>query len=165
MIIEICGKLDKSNTQSFWTSSDQEVREDEIKPNEISLIQIWVKCLIHRTFRIFLSYSVYMYIYTQIYVYIYTQYICTQTKPNLYVTHSSWGVRKKMGIILNCMCPRCNGYRRRIWTRRDEFKSGTWLIAFHIALIPLGKVWIQIYSLQIWVYSRAECVLQSWWVN
>ena len=37
--------------------------------------------------------------------------------------------------------PWCNGYRRRIWTRRHEFKSWTWLIAFHIALIPLGKVW------------------------
>ena len=25
------------------------------------------------------------------------------------------------------------------WTRRDEFKSWTILIAFHIALIPIGK--------------------------
>ena len=33
-----------------------------------------------------------------------------------------------------------NGYRRRKWTRRHEFKSWTRLIAFHIALIPLGKV-------------------------
>ena len=32
------------------------------------------------------------------------------------------------------------GYRRRNWTRRYEFKSWTRLIAFHIALIPLGKV-------------------------
>ena len=40
-------------------------------------------------------------------------------------------------------CPWCNGYRRREWTRRHEFKSWTRLIAFHIALIPLGKVWIQ----------------------
>ena len=46
-------------------------------------------------------------------------------------------------------CLWCNGYRRRIWTRRHEFKSWTWLIAFHIALIPLGKVWIQIFSLQL----------------
>ena len=50
----------------------------------------------------------------------------------------------------------CTGYRRRIWTRRHEFKSWTWLIAFHIALIPLGKVWIQIFSLQLWVNSRAD---------
>ena len=38
------------------------------------------------------------------------------------------------------MCPWCNGYRRRMWTRRHEFKSWTSLITFHIALIPLGKV-------------------------
>ena len=36
--------------------------------------------------------------------------------------------------------PWCNGYRLRKWTRRHEFKSLTRLIAFHIALIPLGKV-------------------------
>ena len=53
-------------------------------------------------------------------------------------------------------CPWCNGYRRRIWTRRHEFKSWTWLIAFHIALIPLGKVWIQLFSLQLWVNSMAD---------
>ena len=37
-------------------------------------------------------------------------------------------------------CPWCNGYRRRKWTRRHEFKPSTRLIAFHIALILLGKV-------------------------
>ena len=52
--------------------------------------------------------------------------------------------------------PLCNGYRRRKWTRRHEFKSWTRLIAFHIALIPLGKVWIQIFPLQLWVNSRAD---------
>ena len=50
----------------------------------------------------------------------------------------------------------CNAYRRRIWTRRHEFKSWTRLIAYHIALIPLGKVWIQLFSLQLWVNSRAD---------
>ena len=50
----------------------------------------------------------------------------------------------------------CNGYRRRKWTRRHEFKSWTKLIAFHIALIPLGKVWIQLFSLQLWVNSRTD---------
>ena len=53
-------------------------------------------------------------------------------------------------------CPWCNGYRHRKWTRRHEFKSWTRLIAFHIALIPLGKVWIQLFSLQLWVNSRAD---------
>ena len=45
--------------------------------------------------------------------------------------------------------PGCNGYRRRKWKQRHEFKSWTRLIAFHISLIPLGKVWIQLFSLQL----------------
>ena len=53
-------------------------------------------------------------------------------------------------------CPWCSRYRRRKWTRRHEFKSWTTLIAFHIALIPLGKVWIQLFSLQLWVNSRTD---------
>ena len=46
------------------------------------------------------------------------------------------------GVIKYCFgrCPWCSRYRRRKWTRRHEFKSWTRLIAFHIALIPLGKV-------------------------
>ena len=31
-------------------------------------------------------------------------------------------------------CPWYNGYHRRKWTRRHEFKSWTRLTAFHIAL-------------------------------
>ena len=53
-------------------------------------------------------------------------------------------------------CPWCNCYRRRKWTRQHEFKSWTRLIAFPIALIPLGKVWIQLFSLQLWVNSRTD---------
>ena len=53
-------------------------------------------------------------------------------------------------------CPWCSRYRRRNWTRRLEFKSWTRLVAFHIALIPLGKVWIQLFSLQLWVNSRTD---------
>ena len=53
-------------------------------------------------------------------------------------------------------CSWCNGYHRRKWTRWHEFKSSTKLIAFHIVLIPLGKVWIQLFSLQLWVNSRAD---------
>ena len=40
-------------------------------------------------------------------------------------------------------CPWCSRYRRRKWTQWHEFKSWTRLIACHIALIPLRKVWIQ----------------------
>ena len=46
-----------------------------------------------------------------------------------------------------------------------KFKSWTRLIAFHIALIPLGKVWIQLFSLQLWVNSRTGWFLQPWWGN
>ena len=53
-------------------------------------------------------------------------------------------------------CPWSNGYRHRNWTRRYAFKSWTRLIAFHIALIPLGKVWIQLFSLQLWINSRTD---------
>ena len=62
-------------------------------------------------------------------------------------------------------CPWCSRYQSRKWTRRYEFKSWTILIAFHIALIPLGKVWIPSFSLQPWVNSRADWVLQPWWGN
>ena len=53
-------------------------------------------------------------------------------------------------------CPWCSRYRCRKWTRRHEFKSWTRLIAFHIALILLGKVWIQLFSLQLWINSRTD---------
>ena len=62
-------------------------------------------------------------------------------------------------------CPWCNGYHCRIWTRWHKFKSWMRLIAFHIALIPSGKLWIQLFSLQLWVNSRADWVLQPWWGN
>ena len=53
-------------------------------------------------------------------------------------------------------CPWCSRYHRRKWTRLYEFKSWTILIAFHIALIPLGKVWIRLFSLQLWVNCRTD---------
>ena len=58
--------------------------------------------------------------------------------------------------ILWWRCRWCSRYRRRKGTRRHEFKSWTRLISFHIALIPLGKVWIQLFSLQLWVNSRTD---------
>ena len=62
-------------------------------------------------------------------------------------------------------CSWCNVYRRRKWTQQLEFKSWTRMIAFHIALIPLGKVWIQLFSFQLQVNSRINWVLQPWWGN
>ena len=69
---------------------------------------------------------------------------------------------KNKSIIMTIAFSRCpwhNGYRHRKWTRRHKFKSWMRLIAFHIALIPLGKVWIQLFSLQLWVNSRTDWVL------
>ena len=39
----------------------------------------------------------------------------------------------QIDLVYEWRCPWCNGYRRRKWTRRQEFKSWTRLIAFHIA--------------------------------
>ena len=50
----------------------------------------------------------------------------------------------------------CNDYRCRKWTQLPEFKLWTRLFAFHIALIRLVKVLIQLFSLQIWVNCRAD---------
>ena len=74
----------------------------------------------------------------------------SELKPTLLRFKKNWP------CIATWRCLWCNGYRRRKWTRRHEFKSWTRLIAFHIALIPLGKVWIQLFSLQLWVNSRAD---------
>ena len=85
----------------------------------------------------------------------------------LFFSFWSWG-ETDWNIKVNSslwMCPWCNGYRRRKWTRRNDFKSWTRFIAFHIALIPLGKVWIQLFSLQLWVNSKTDCVLQPWLGN
>ena len=84
---------------------------------------------------------IYIYVCVCLFIYIY-MYIC----KNIFVPVVKWLWR----------CTWCNGYRRRKWTRWHEFKSWTILIAFHIALIPLGKVWIQLFSLQLCVNSRSD---------
>ena len=70
---------------------------------------------------------------------------------NLFISLPHWAKYFNVKVPKLGRCPWCNGYRRRKWTRRQVFKSWTRLIAFHIALIPLGKVWIQLFSLQLWV--------------
>ena len=61
-------------------------------------------------------------------------------------------------VCMNTSCGAswCNGYHLRKWTQWHKFKSWTGLIAFHIALILLEKVWIQLFSLQLWVNSRTD---------
>ena len=53
---------------------------------------------------------------------------------------ASVGRPAKTSISSVWRCSLCNGYHRRKWTRRHEFKSWMKLIAYHITLIPfLGK--------------------------
>ena len=61
------------------------------------------------------------------------------------------------------ICLECNGYHHRKWTQQPEFKSWMRQFAFSIALIPLGNVWIQLFSLKLWVNSRVDCALQPWY--
>ena len=84
---------------------------------------------------------------------IHSQYLHTHTH-----THTHWHTHTHTHthIYIYRRCPWCNGYRRRNWTRQYEFKSRTRLIAFHIALIPFEKVWIQLFSLQIRINSRTD---------
>ena len=70
----------------------------------------------------------------------------SKTKVNFPAMWCDWSL-----LCLLWRCPWCNGYHHKIWTWRYEFNSWTRLIAFHIALILLGKVWIQLFSLQLWV--------------
>ena len=70
-----------------------------------------------------------------------------QTPPLKHTHIYAWIISSMNNSSSVRRCPWCNGYRCRKWTRRHELKSWTRLIAFHIALIPLGKVWIQLFSL------------------
>ena len=105
------------------------------------------------------------------FVYIYI-YMCVYENNSLLILwwhrllHGLWSLASRyINTIYIWRCPWCNGYRCRKWTRRHEFNSWTKLIALHIALIPLGKIWIQLFSLQLWVDSRTDWVLQPMWGN
>ena len=43
----------------------------------------------------------------------------------------------------------CNDNHHRKWTWQLKFKSWMRLFAFHIAQILLGKIYIQVFSLQL----------------
>ena len=86
--------------------------------------------------------------------------IRTITKKGWFSDHKIWEIYQQINKESR-RCSWCNGYRRRKWTRWHEFKSWTRLIAFHIA----RKVWIQLFSLQLWLNSRTDWVLQPWWGN
>ena len=52
-----------------------------------------------------------------------------------------------------------NDYCHRKWTPWPEFKSGMRLFEFCIALKPMENVWIKLFSMRLWVNSRANWAL------
>ena len=54
------------------------------------------------------------------------------------------------------ICSCCNGYRRMKWIQGYEFKSWTRQFGFEMVLIPMGMVWIQLFSFQLWANSRSD---------
>ena len=55
-----------------------------------------------------------------------------------------------------CRCAWGNDYSHRKWTWWTRSKSWTRLFVFHLELISLGNVWIQLFSLQLLVNNRAD---------
>ena len=58
----------------------------------------------------------------------------------------------KLAIKWRCILH--NGYHHMKWNWWTEFKSWTKLIAFHFALILLGKAWIHQFYSQLWRKRR-----------
>ena len=79
---------------------------------------------VHRPLSLFLSLS---FLLLSLSIYIYT-YICLSVCLSLYIY---------IYVYI---------YRHKKWTWRPAFKSKTRLLSFHWALIPLGKVTIQLFS-------------------
>ena len=134
----------------------------ELEPHQEIQLRVISRTLL---FRVALTpfqriYSVYFKPYESIFK-VKTYNAITQTKLSLCCAiFFCWAtVTSKNRIVIiqiTVRCMWCNGYRRRKWTWWHGFKSWTRLIAFLIALIPLGKVWIQLFSLQLWVNSRTD---------
>ena len=85
------------------------------------------------------------------------------TKWSFFFIIVSLKVRELLPMVAQCLCPyicACGGARGVIVIvariGHGDTSSNPGLIAFHIALMPLGKVWIQLFSLQLWVNSRAD---------
>ena len=63
-----------------------------------------------------------------------------------------------------CVCVSHNGGVRGVMVtdvgnEHGDASPNPILFVFRVALILLGKVWIQLFSLQLWVNSRAGCFL------
>ena len=49
-----------------------------------------------------------------------------------------------------------NAFSHRKWTWQPNFNSWVRLFVFHIILIPLWKVWIQLFFCQLWINKKAD---------
>ena len=78
----------------------------------------------------YISKHIYIYIYIHIYI-----YSVADTENALFIS------------IVNCSY--FEYCRRRKWTQQPEFKSLRRLFVFYVALIPTGKVCLQLFSLQL----------------
>ena len=88
-------------------------------------------------------------IYIYIYIYI---YICVCVCVCVWVCVYNGGIRDVMVTVVE------NGHC-------DPSSNTRWgCFHFHITLIPSGKVWIQLFSLQIWVSSRTDCAFSPWYM-
>ena len=132
---------------------------------EIALYIILQQPIRAKIFRWFLNFSFKNREATLLLLFRHNDIIYQDLKLKNYNTEMSNFWRSWMTWACLRRCPWCNDYRHRKWTRWHEFKSWTRLIAFHIALISWGTVWILLFSLQLWVKSRADWVLQPWWGN
>ena len=83
-----------------------------------------------------------IYIYMCIYI-----YVCVYIYIYIYIWRHSWW---------------CNEDCYKRWTQQRKFKSWTRLFEFHIVLVPLGKVSIPLFSLQLWVNSRKDSLTLVW---
>ena len=62
--------------------------------------------------------------------------------------------------IINCGGVWHKGYCPRKWTQQAKFKSWTKLFVFHLALMPLGKVWIPS-PIYLWVTVSGQTMFFS----
>ena len=66
-------------------------------------------------------------------------------------------------FAIGCLCS--NACHHRKWMQQPGFNSWMRLFVFPIVPISLRKAWIQLFSLQLWVNSRADYAILLWHGN
>ena len=136
------------------------------------------KCLVYQLFHLFLTYyqfyqnllslsslslslSIYIYIFFfNIYIKKYIRWV-SDSMIEICGNLDKWDTL----LRFNCVIFRGRVSGVMVIVGDTSSNPGRDWFAFHIALIPLEKVWIQLFSLQLCVNSRTDWVLQPWWGN